>query len=169
MSEEIKNGKTKVMGIDIDISEVIGNKIVDQYLAKLTDEDIEKIMDYISDDLFKKRLDGSTVIKTHKTDSWGNPRGDKTISEITKDIFNERIKGELIKKIEEKIQSDDCQQKINEIADEIIDYSIDGYREDMKNRIRERLVGNVMDAEPMYCGRSLLSIINEIIDKRMMR
>ena len=169
MSEEIKDGKTRVMGIDIDISEVIGNKIVDQYLAKLTDEDIEKIMDYISDDLFTTRLDGSTEVKTTQKDSWGNCRGNRTIGDITKELFNERIKEELIKKIEEKIQTEDYQKKINDIADEIIDYSVNGYKEDMKQRIRERLIGNLLNAEPAYCGESLITIINSVIDSRIHR
>ena len=39
----------------------------------------------------------------------------------------------------------------------------------MKARIRERLIGNVIDGSPQYCGISLLSLINQEIDKRMYR
>ena len=39
----------------------------------------------------------------------------------------------------------------------------------MKARIRERLIGNVMDESPKYCGQPLLALINEEIDKRMYR
>ena len=61
------------------------------------------------------------------------------------------------------------QKKIDEIANELVDYSINGYKDDMKARIRERLIGNVMDESPKYCGQSLLALINEEIDKRMYR
>lgn len=63
--------------------------------------------------------------------------------------------------------SSDYQNKIDEIANELVDYSIDGYKEDMKERIRERLIGNIMDESAHYCGVSLLSIINGEIDKRI--
>ena len=67
-----------------------------------------------------------------------------------------------MKEIFEKIQ-----EKIEEIANELVDYSINGYKEDMKNRVRERLVGNIMNDSPNYSGISLLEIINHEIDKRM--
>ena len=74
---------------------------------------------------------------------------------------------ELSKKVEEIIESTDYQKKIDEIANELVDYSINGYKEDMKNRIRERLVGNVMESAPYYCGVSLHDIINQAIDRRL--
>ena len=86
-----------------------------------------------------------------------------------KSQFNSRIKEELSNKIEEIIASTDYQKKIDEIANELVDYSINGYKDDMKARIRERLIGNVMDESPKYCGQPLLALINEEIDKRMYR
>ena len=35
MSENIKDGKMDVMGINIDISQVLGQKIIDQYIAQM--------------------------------------------------------------------------------------------------------------------------------------
>ena len=54
MSENIKDGKMDVMGINIDISQVLGQKIVDQYIAQLSDEDMQTILSYISSDLFNE-------------------------------------------------------------------------------------------------------------------
>ena len=70
-------------------------------------------------------------------------------------------------KVEEIIATDDYKQKVEEIANELIDYSINGYKEDMKNRIRERLVGNVMDTMSSYGGVNLMYIINDAIDQRL--
>ena len=73
------------------------------------------------------------------------------------------IKEELTKKVEEIIATDDYKEKIEQIANELVDYSINGYKEDMKNRIRQQLVGNIMDAQPQYCGISLVELIrNEV-------
>lgn len=168
MNDNIKDGKVEVMGINIDISQVLGQKIVDQYIAQLKDEDIETLMKYISEDLFEKTYDGTLVIKERKKNSWGGYADNEIpIGELIKNQFNSHIKEELSKKVEEIIASADYRKKIEEIANELVDYSINGYKEDMKERIRERLIGNLMDGEPQYCGVSLVSLINQEIDKRM--
>lgn len=177
MSENIRDGKMDIMGVNIDISQVLGEKIVDQYLAQLTEENMQEILSYISSDLFKedsiynfetgekvKKL----VIKTRTKNDWGNYiEKEIPIGELIKNYFNDRIKEELKKKVEEIIASTDYQEKIEEIANELIDYSINGYKEDMKNRIRERLVGNIMDEQPNYCGVSLLELIRTEISKQI--
>lgn len=177
----MENGKMDVMGINIDISQVLGQKIVDQYMAQLTEEDMQTVLDYISQDFFVKKnqtvfnydtaqYDTKMVayVKEREKDNWGNYKSNQlTIGELIKNQFNNRIREELTKKVEEIIATDDYQEKIEQIANELVDYSVNGYKEDMKNRIRERLVGNVMDATPYYGGLNLRCLINEEISKRL--
>ena len=179
----IENGKMDMMGINIDISQILGQKIIDQYIAQLTEEDMAAIMDFISADFLVKKqqqvFDYDTAkyntetvvnVKEREKDHWGNYKSrDLTIGELIKQQFNTRIKEELTKKVEEIIATADYKEKIEQIANELVDYSVNGYKEDMKNRIRERLVGNIMDASPCYGGIDLLTLINSEIDKRMMR
>lgn len=177
MSEQINNGKLEMMGINIDISQILGQKIVDQYIAQISEEDMQTVMDYISADLFSEtsiynyelneRVKKLTI-KEREKDRWGSyTTKEIPIGEIIRNHFNERIKEELKKKVEEIIATNDYQQKVDEIANELIDYSINGYKEDMKQRIRERLVDNAFRTEPTYGGYSLSYLVNEIIDQRM--
>ena len=177
----MENGKMDVMGINIDISQVLGEKIIDQYIAQLTDEDMQAIMDFISQDFFVKQerqvFDYDTqqynskmitYVKEREKNQWGSYKtNEMTIGELIQRQFNQRIKEELTKKVEEIIATSNYQEKIEEIANELVDYSVNGYKEDMKNRIRERLVNNVMDKQPYYGGVSLQYIINEEINRRM--
>lgn len=176
----MENGKMDVMGINVDISQVLGEKIVDQYIAQLTEEDMGVIMDYISQDFLIKKeqkkynydtsqYDTKMVayVKEREKDNWGGYKTkEKTVGELIKEQFNNRIKEELTKKVEEIVATSDYQEKIEQIANELVDYSIDGYKEDMKARIRERLVGNILNEQPYYGGMSLLSLINDEINKR---
>lgn len=177
----MENGKIDVMGINIDISQVLGQKIVDQYIAQLTEEDMQAIMDFISKDFFVKKSQSIfnyetgkydtkivTYVKERERDNWGNYKTrELTIGELIQNQFNNRIREELTKKVEEIIATTDYQEKIEQIANELVNYSINGYKEDMKNRIRERLVGNVMDGAPYYDGVDLKYLINSEIDKRL--
>ena len=170
-----------VMGINIDISQVLGQKIVDQYIAQLTEQDMNTIMDYISQDFFVKKNQSVfnydtnkydykmvTCVKEREKNQWGNYNtNEMTIGELIKKQFNNRISDELTKKVEEIIATDDYKEKIEQIANELVDYSVNGYKEDMKNRIRERLVGNVMNTTLYYDGVDLRYLINEEISKRL--
>lgn len=177
----MENGKMDVMGINIDISQVLGQKIVDQYIAKLTEEDMNAVMDFISADFLVKKenkvfnydtkqYDTNMVVtvKESEKDFYGRPKTSQhTIGELIRNQFNERIKEELTKKVEEIIATADYKEKIEQIANELIDYSVNGYREDMKNRIRERLSGNVLDASPSYGGVSIQYLIEEVLNRRL--
>lgn len=79
-SNVINDGKMNVMGVNVDISQVLGEKIIDQYIAQLSDKDMQTILSYISNDLFKESSEynyetGETVkkliIKERTKDSWG--------------------------------------------------------------------------------------------------
>lgn len=175
---KMKDGKMNLMGVNIDIGSILGDKIVDQYIAQIKDEDMEKVLSYISSDLFeessvynyeiKERVTKLKVRVTEK-DRWGNNTKEISIGDLIKNRFNSRIQEELKNKVEEIIASADYQKKIDEIANELVEYSINGYKEDMKARIRERLVGNVLGSEPIYCGDSLKQIIYNCINEIMHR
>lgn len=177
----MENGKIDVAGINIDISQILGQKIVDQYIAQLTEEDMQTILDFISQDFFVKKKQNVfnydtnqydtkmvTYVKEREKDNWGYYKTkDLTIGELIKGKFNERIREELTKKVEEIIATSDYQEKIEQIANELVDYSINGYKADMKNRIRERLVGNIMDAAPYYDGVDLRFLIQNEVNRML--
>lgn len=170
MSDKIENGKVEVMGINIDISQVLGQKIVDQYIAQLDEQHINELMDYISSDLFKttsyydwekKEQVSKMIIKERTKDGWGSYREKEIpIGELIKNRFNERIQEELLKRVEEIVASTDYKEKIDKIANEIIDYSIEGYKQDMKYRILDRLIGNTSTVP-------LVDIVRAEVDKAM--
>ena len=162
--KKLKDGKVEVMGINIDISQILGDKIIDQYLAQMSQEDINKIIEYISSDLWKKNYDGSLEVQISKKNGYGFRSGNQSIGDYIKQRFNERIKDELLKKVDEIISSEDYQKKADEIANELVEYATNGYKEDMKRQIRERLVGNVI-GDPFHNGQSLQEIIDERIQK----
>ena len=176
MDEGLKNGKVNVMGINVDISSILGTKIVDQYLAQLKPEDVEKIMSYIQEDLFtqgwgyddKHDWVKMNKVKVREKDNWGHYKDKEIpIGEFIKNEFNNRIKEELKKKIEDIISTTEYKEKIDSIANELIDYAINGYKEDLKNMLRRNLVENVLSPEPVYGGISLTQRINDIIDSRI--
>ena len=81
MEQKIENGKMDIMGINIDISQVLGQKIIDQYIAQLSDDNIKEIMKYISSDLFSEQsvynretndYVDKLVVKKREKNQWGD-------------------------------------------------------------------------------------------------
>ena len=48
-------GKINMMGINIDLSKTMGDMLAEQYIAQLSPEDMQRLMDFISNDLFTKQ------------------------------------------------------------------------------------------------------------------
>ncbi len=168
-------GQVNMMGLNIDLSKTIGDMLADQYIAQLSPENTKILMDFITQDLFKteSRYDYSEsifkeilVVKEGKKNNWGETTK-YSIGEMIRDRFNKRIEEELIKKVDEIIATADYQERIDKIANDLVDYSITGYADDMKNRIRERLVGGVIDPYPSYGGMNLRDLIHQCISERM--
>lgn len=168
-------GQVNMMGLNIDIASTIGGMLADQYIGQLTPENMKILMDFITQDLFKSesRYDYTEgiskeilVVKEGKKNNWGETTK-YSIGEMIRTEFNKRIEKELIKKVDEIIATTDYQERIDKIANDLVDYSITGYAEDMKNRIRERLVGGVIEPYPTYGGMNLKELIHHCINERM--
>ena len=124
----VQNGKMNVAGINIDISQILGQKIIDQYIAQISDSDMPTIMDFISRDFFvnksqsvfnydTRQYDTKMVayVKESEKNQWGNYKtNDRTIGELIQKQFNERIREELTKKVEEIIATTDYKEKIEQ-------------------------------------------------------
>lgn len=169
-------GKGNVLGLEVQFSKMLGDVVVEQYLKELKEEDIKLITDYMTQDLFdyreKRDYDGKTYVQKIVKEDW-ETRGEhawhsethKSVGTQIKEMFNARFKEKLQKKIEEIIKSDEYQKKVDDIAHEIIDYSINGYKEDLMNSIREKLIGNVMNNGQYYGGIYLKDAIHQVVSE----
>ena len=166
-------GKSQVLGLEVQFSKMLGDVVVENYLKQLTEDDMKLITDYMTQDIFdyKKKRNYSTdevelekIVKgdweTCEGSSW-NKTKHKSVGTQVKEMFNARFKEEMQKKIDEIIQSDEYAEKIDGMAHEIIDYCIEGYKEDLKNSIREKMIGNIMHDTPYYGGVSLHDIVHQ--------
>lgn len=175
--EKCSYGASKVLGLDVQFSKMLGDVIVENYLNQLTEDDMQLIITYMTQDLFdyETRHDYDThediirkVVRedwetTRSTGFYGSVEKHKSVGTQIKEIFNNRFKEAMQLKIQEIIASEEYQNKIDNIAHEIIDYCVEGYKEDLKNSIREKLIGNVMNNDQHYGGISLQHAINEVV------
>lgn len=164
MSDGVKinfdNGKLNALGVDIKISDIIGEKLINQWMAQLSEEDMQSIFQQINAEIFS--YNEPKKIKMHTGTGWNS--SDTFIWESTKKAIAKQLGDDINAKIEAIISSEEFQKKSEEIAQELVDYATEGYKQDLKDRIRQRLVANVIVDEPSYGVYSLRDIIHQEIN-----
>ena len=63
MANEEKKSYEEVFGVNLDISTVLSGEIVKRFMAQITPEQMQNILDDISKDAFTKKYDGTLEIK----------------------------------------------------------------------------------------------------------
>ena len=161
MSEQsnqlITDGKVELMGMNISISDVIAEKLVNQYIAQLSPERIKLIFDAIDKEAFSKEFDYESkeekeyfATTRDVKDRWGHTETETTpIWEEAQRLLRKRYSEIIMGLVDEILQSDKLKQKAEEIANEIVEYAANGYKEDLKKRIYDRFV----DATALYNDR----------------
>ena len=162
MSEEIitpkiENGTMNLMGMQMKISDIIGDKLVDQFIATISPEQMESISKVLFDEVFEtvsreeyddsekkyKRIQSVQFKKEAKCDSYSSCWGRTeytTVYERAKSTVSS-LYGEMIEeKVKEYIASDEYKEKAEKIAKTIVDYALEGYKDDVIKSVRERLV-----------------------------
>ena len=169
MAEKNKSYE-EVFGVNLDISTVLSGEIVKRFMAQITPEQMQNILDDISKDAFNKKYDGSLEIKM-KEERYGFHRD--TLGSIVKEKFDEQVKEDLMKECLKIVETKEYKDKIHAWAEEMVDYCTEGYKEDLKRGLYNKLVGSVVDPSnlSMQCFNSsdLRSIIQEEIRDVLMQ
>lgn len=164
---ELKDNKElNVMGVNINIAEILGDKIAKEWIGSLSEEHMKAIFNYLTEEYFTVDKYTDEVHIKRKTDKW-NPNG--YLIDQVKTYFASATKEILLDGVNAIINSSSYKDRINEIANELVEYAIEGYKEDLKKELRTRLVDNVLSPEPSYGNVSLYSMVNSIIDSRFSR
>lgn len=182
MSNGIDNSSFKLgaFGLDINISEVIGESIVKQWMSKLSEEDMKSIFKAIDDEVFNTDTVLSTDAKvkrkfkkTQPQNDWAyggcSRDADTPIWRMAKEKLMEKLGDDILDRVNKIIDSEAYIKRADQIATEIVDYATEGYKQDLMSRIRERLVDGVLSNEPIYHNISLREIIRDEISNCMGR
>ena len=162
--------KVTINGIDINIAEVLGDKLINQWFSRLSDERLDMVMKQISDLLFEetKRYGSDDVvvnIKTSVTDGSGyySKTTEYPLWKYVRKEFSKRFENLIQDKVNEYLATEEIKARLEKYTQEIIDYAIDGYKEDLKTRIRERMVNNVLDTQIVQQEISRSGIVRQEI------
>ena len=167
MAEE-KKSYEEVFGVNLDISTVLSGEIVKRFMTQITPEQMQNILDDISKDAFKKKYDGTLEIKMEE-DSRGYGFSRKTLGFFVKEKFDEQVKEDLMKECLKIVETKDYKDKIHAWAEEMVDYCTEGYKDDLKKGLYQKLVGGVVDMDSMDMqrvnGHDLHYIIQQEINR----
>ena len=171
MAEIVNNGdKFYAQDADIKLIEQIGAKLADKYIDQLSEDNIKIIYKAISEEIFVNSYDGnpqSLRLQVTDPDSYYGNKKDALLWKMIKQQVARQFSNKITSKVDEIIASDQFNKKADEIAEELVEYATNGYKSDMKERIRQRLVNNVLENEPVYFEKPLKQVIVDTVAEMM--
>ena len=163
-------------GMQIDVASSIGIILADQILKTITEEEMNAVVRYLKTDIFENIHthfpEEKDVIKVrevlndkrHRTGESEYVPYSPLIKE-TKKLFQDKFKEMIIKEIDKILDSDTFKGYIDNIATEIIDYSVEGYKKDMVDSIRLKMGVYPVQTDMTYVnGTSLRDVIHAEFD-----
>ena len=170
MENNEKRPYEEVMGINLDVSSVIAGEIVKKFFASISEEQMKQIVDSISEDILGKDYDGNMIVKFSKETYayYGNQRK-ITLGDEIKKSFDAKVKEDLLNECLKIIETKDYKDKVHKWAEEIVDYINEGYKDEIRNNLYHKLVGQAIDTTGaiQYNGATLRNIIQEEISKAL--
>ena len=154
----IKDGEMNLAGMQIKISDIIGDKLVDQFIASISQEQMEEVTHELFKEVFEEveRQEFDTSEQKYKTiksfgfkkkeDSesrWRSGTKDTAVYERAKETIRVTYTNMIEQKIMDYMKSEEFEKKAEKIAKEISDYALEGYKIDVQASVRRRLVDPV--------------------------
>lgn len=166
-SVNVTNPKTmdfEIGGVNVSIGKILGDKLVDEVMTRITPEELEVLFRYMKEETWKQNYEDKPILN-YKTNnnSWNSKHEPPVLATYASKLLQERLKLAIQSKVEEIVASEEFIKKADDIAQELVDYATEGYKKDMKDRLRARLVGNITDGAIYYDGCSLIEIIRQEI------
>ena len=174
----IKDGEMNLAGMQIKISDIIGDKLVDQFIASISQEQMEEVTHELFKEVFEEveRQEFDTSEQKYKTiksfgfkkkeDSgsrWGSGTKDTAVYIRAKETIRVTYTNMIEQKIMDYMKSEEFEKKAEKIAKEISDYALEGYKIDVQASVRRRLVDPV--EYPNYPDLNIRNIVREELYK----
>lgn len=105
---KLEDGTLNALGVDIKISDILGEKIVNQWMAQISEEDMQLIFDTIEKEVFRHDYKDEKYFVTQvegKT-NWGNSTMEDTpIWKYVQQLYAKKFNEKILAKVDEILLS----------------------------------------------------------------
>lgn len=127
-------------------------------MTRITPEEMEVLFKFMHDETWSKDYKNEPILRYKSPNSWSSQEPPK-LATFARNLLADRMKEAIQIKVEEIVKSEEFIKKADEITEELVEYATEGYKRDMKERLRTRLVGNITDGSVYYGGISLVDLV----------
>lgn len=185
IKEDNKESSLNLFGMQIKISDIIGDKLVDQFMATISPEQMDAINKILFNEIFENKIEReydsksnkyinvqTTVFKTKSKRpseySWSSHEQETPIYVKTKNTIIQKYNELIEQKVQEYLNSDEYKEKATAIAKEIIDYALEGYKKDIMQNLKDKLVISPFDCtEKNELTATIETIAHEVFRNEM--
>ena len=180
---ENQNKTIDFNGIELNLSASLGNIFAEKFLAEISEKDYEKINEFLIEEIFdgvnydyleaKAEEEKKAIVERmgkYRNIKIGDKTGwDRTVSlcEQIRQTFNKEFVDAVMEKVKEIQKTDEYKEKVDKIAEEFLEFTLDGWKAAAKQRFIQRLIDDPIDKT--YYGTNIRSIIQEEVYSMMNR
>ena len=180
---ENQNKTIDFNGIELNLSASLGTIFAEKFLAEISEKDYEKINEFLIEEIFNgenyqyktakteeekkaiaERMGKYDHIKTGNNNGWNHT---VSLCEQIRQTFNKEFVDDVMERVREIQKTDEYKDKVNEIAEEFLEFTLDGWKAAAKQRFIQRLIDDPIDKT--YYGTNIRSIIQEEVYNMMNR
>ena len=145
-------------GIELNFTQALADTIVSQYMTSIGEDVLKNTFDLMNEKYLQDKLADPKNFKfklKEYTGGWNSKYEDTKLGSVIDHIIADKYGNTITEYIDEYMKTDEFKEKLKKMADEVIDYALNGYKEDMIKRLRERLVGNAYSTSIWEDGQSI--------------
>lgn len=167
-AESIIKEKT---GIELNFTQTLADSIVSQYMTTIGEDVLKNTFEAMNRKYLDTKYDYSKsediqTLKLDEKDRWGNYPDNSITRQIDKLIAKE-YGDAILENVREYMKTDEFKVRLKNMTDEVVNYALEGYKEDMITRLRERLVGNAYASVIYENGAAIDQKITDAVQETM--
>jgi len=135
-------------GIKVNLTESLANMVVERFIGTLDDSVLENTFKEMTNDYIDKfSPDGIQIKRKEKAIATYGSRTEETyLGRMIRETLAEKYTDLVIEEANKYMETKEFKEALSQMVADVIAYAVEGYKKDMIDRLKERLVGNAYTA-----------------------
>lgn len=131
-------------GIKVNLTESLANMVVERFIGTLDDSILENTFEEMRNDYINNFDPDRIKIRTkERKSSYGSWKDEETyLGRMIRETLGARYTALVIEEANKYMETPEFKAALSQMVADVIAYALEGYKKDMIDRLKERLVGN---------------------------
>ena len=143
MSSEAEKIIEDNAGIKVNLTESLANMVVERFIGSLDETVLKNTFEEMSKDYVDNYDPSRVKLKVEiKRSNWGSSYDESYLGKRIRETLADKYTNLILEEADKYMETTEFKEALSQMVAEVIAYAVEGYKKDMIERLKERLVGN---------------------------